>query len=147
MMPSKFWSASSMQQLVRFMGLLFAAVLALSLSGCASQTRNMAESINPHGSQYKEVVCQRSFELAPFHDDIKLTRSIATPTLLLLSGGGYLLPLLGVNMGLDALDHLDASHVSQACGGFATPSENILEKVVLGAGFSLFTGNVKLGAN
>ena len=40
-------------------------------------------------------------------------------------------PLLGVNMGLDALDHLDASHVSKACGGFATPSENILEKVVL----------------
>jgi hypothetical protein len=50
-------------------------------------------------------------------------------------------------MGLDVLDHLDASHVSKACGGLGTPSENILEKVVLGAGFSLFTGNVKLGAN
>ncbi len=127
--------------------LISVALLALTLSGCASQTRNMAESISPHGPQYTDAACQRSFELAPLHDDIKLTRSIATPTLLLLSGGSYLLPLLGVNMGLDALDHLDASHVSKACGGFATPAENILEKVVLGAGFSLFTGNVKLGAN
>lgn len=123
------------------------ALLAVNLIGCASQTRNMADSISPHGPQYKDDACQRSFQLAPLHDDIKLTRSIATPALLLLSGGSYLLPLLGVNMGLDALDHLDASHVSQACGGFATPPENILEKVVLGAGFSLFTGNVKLSAN
>jgi hypothetical protein len=45
--------------------------------------------------------------------------------------------LLGINIGLDALDHLDASHVSKACGGFATPSENILEKVLLGAGFGI----------
>lgn len=136
-----------MRRCVSLICLLLTVFLSVNLTGCASQTRNMAESINPHGSQYKEVVCQRSFELAPFHDDIKLTRSIATPTLLLLSGGSYLLPLLGVNMGLDALDHLDASHVSQACGGFATPSENILEKVVLGAGFSLFSGNVRLGPN
>jgi hypothetical protein len=76
----------------------------VSLTGCASHTRSMAEST-------------------------------------------YLLPMLGINMGLDALDHMDASHVSRACGGFATPAENILEKVVLGAGFSLFTGNVKLGIN
>ena len=81
------------------------------------------------------------------HDEIKFARSIATPSLLLLTGGGYLLPLLGVNMGLDALDHFDASYVSKVCGGMATPSRNILERVVLGAGFSLFTGNVKVGGN
>jgi len=136
-----------MRQFIKLIVLVSVALLALTLFGCASQTRNMAESISPHGPQYNDAACQRSFELAPLHDDIKLTRSIATPTLLLLTGGSYLLPLLGVNMGLDALDHLDASHVSKACGGFATPAENILEKVVLGAGFSLFTGNVKLGAN
>ena len=81
------------------------------------------------------------------HDEIKFARSIATPSLLLLTGGGYLLPLLGVNMGLDALDHFDASYVSKVCGGMATPSRNILERVVLGAGFNLFTGNVKVGGN
>jgi hypothetical protein len=136
-----------MRRFVSLIGMFLTVFLSVNLTGCASQTRNMAESISPHGPQYKDSACQRSFELAPLHDDIKLTRSIATPTLLLLSGGSYLLPLLGVNMGLDALDHLDASHVSKACGGLGTPSENILEKVVLGAGFSLFTGNVKLGAN
>jgi hypothetical protein len=107
----------------------------------------MAQSINPSSEKFKETVCQRSFELAPLHDEIRLTRTIATPTLLLLTGGAYLLPVIGINMGLDALDHMDASHVSRACGGFATPTQNILEKVVLGAGFSLFTGNVKLGIN
>ena len=122
-------------------------VMVLSLSGCASHTRSMADSISPQDPQYQAAACQRSFELAPLHDDIKLTRSIATPSLLLLTGGGYLLPLLGVNIGLDALDQLDASHVSKACGGLGTPAKNILERVVLGAGFSLFTGNVKLGSN
>ena len=126
----------------------FASVLVLvSFTGCASHTRNMSESIKPSSEKFKETVCQRSFELAPLHDEIRLTRTIATPTLLLLTGGTYLLPMIGINMGLDALDHLDASNVSKACGGFATPAENILEKVVLGAGFSLFTGNVKLGIN
>jgi hypothetical protein len=122
-------------------------VWGLSLSGCASHTRSMADSITPQDPQYQAAACQRSFELAPLHDDIKLTRSIATPSLLLLTGGGYLLPLLGINIGLDALDQLDASHVSKACGGLGTPAKNILERVVLGAGFSLFTGNVKLGSN
>ena len=81
------------------------------------------------------------------HDEIKFARSIATPSLILLTGGGYLLPLLGMNMGLDALDHFDASYVSKVCGGMATPSRNILERVVLGAGFNLFTGNVKVGGH
>ena len=130
------------------LGVRIACVLVLvSLTGCASHTRSMAQSINSSSEKFKETVCQRSFELAPLHDEIRLTRTIATPTLLLLTGGTYLLPMIGINMGLDALDHLDASHVSRACGGFATPAENILEKVVLGAGFSFFTGNVKLGIN
>jgi hypothetical protein len=107
----------------------------------------MADSINPATPQFNDPACQRSFGLAPLHDDIKLTRSIATPSLLLLTGGGYLLPLLGLNMSLDAIDHFDASYVSKVCGGMATPSRNILEKVVLGAGFSLFTGNVRVGGH
>ena len=126
---------------------LFWILLWLALSGCASQTRNMADSINPSTPQFNEPACQRSFALASMHDEIKFARSIATPSLILLTGGGYLLPLLGMNMGLDALDHFDASYVSKVCGGMATPSRNILERVVLGAGFSLFTGNVKVGGN
>ena len=130
------------------LGVRIACILVLvSLTGCASHTRSMAQSINSSSEKFKETVCQRSFGLAPLHDKIRLTRTIATPTLLLLTGGTYLLPMIGINMGLDALDHLDASYVSKACGGFAIPAENILEKVVLGAGFSLFTGNVKLGIN
>lgn len=116
-------------------------IFLISLAGCASNTRTMAESINPNTVNFKDPACQRSFELATLHDDIKLTRTIATPSLLLLTGGAYLIPLIGVNMGLDALDHIDASHVSKVCGGFATPSENILEKVLLGAGFGALKKN------
>ena len=116
-------------------------IFLISLAGCASNTRTMAESINPNTANFKDPACQRSFELATLHDDIKLTRTIATPSLLLLTGGAYLIPLIGVNMGLDALDHIDASHVSKVCGGFATPSENILEKVLLGAGFGALKKN------
>lgn len=118
-------------------GILFLLLALASITGCASNTRNMAESISPHNEKFKEPACQRSFELAELHDDIKWARTIATPTILLLSGGSYLLPLIGANMGLDAMDHLDASHVSQACGGFATPPKNILEKVLIGAGFGI----------
>jgi hypothetical protein len=116
-------------------------ICVICLTGCASNTRAMADSINPNTDQYKDAACQRSFELATLHDDIKLTRTIATPSLLLLTGGAYLIPLIGVNMGLDALDHIDASHVSKVCGGFATPSENILEKVLLGASFGALKKN------
>jgi hypothetical protein len=122
---------------------IFMVVVLIGLTGCASHTRNMADSINPSTPQFNEPACQRSFALAPLHDEIKWARTIATPSLLLLTGGGYLLPLLGLNMGLDAMDHFDASYVSKTCGGFATPSQNILEKVMMGAGFGLFTGSVK----
>lgn len=114
-------------------------VLAISLTACASNTRTMAESINPETENFKDPACQRSFQLATLHDDIKLTRTIATPSLLLLTGGTYLIPLIGLNIGLDALDHVDASHVSQVCGGFATPPKNILEKVLLGAGLGVLS--------
>ena len=120
------------------LGVRIACILVLvSLTGCASHTRSMAQSIQPSSEKFNETVCQRSFELAPLHDEIRLTRTIATPTLLVLSGGSLFFPLLGINMGLDALDHMDASHVSKACGGFATPSENIFEKVLIGAGFGI----------
>jgi hypothetical protein len=49
----------------------------------------MAQSINPSSEKFKETVCQRSFELAPLHDEIRLMRTIATPTLLLLTGGAF----------------------------------------------------------
>ena len=114
-------------------------VLVMSLAACASNTRTMAKSINPETENFKDPACQRSFELATLHDDIKLTRTIATPSLLLLTGGTYLIPLIGLNIGLDALDHVDASHVSQVCGGFATPPKNILEKVLLGAGLGVLS--------
>ena len=121
--------------------------LLLSLQGCASHTRSMADSIKPSNEKFQDPACQRSFLLGPLHDDIRMSRVLATPPLLLAGGGAILLPILGLNMALDALDQVDASYVSEVCGGFATPPQNILEKVLLGAGFSFFTKTFKVGTN
>lgn len=45
----------------------------------------------------------------------------ASPVILLASGGSALIPVRGLNAGLDVLDRSDASHVSVSCGGRATP--------------------------
>ncbi len=113
--------------------------------GCASQTRSAVNSLDRQSPSYKVPACTQATQLAELHDDIKLTRVISTPLVLLATGGGALLALMATNMGLDALDRFDASHVSASCGGAQTPAFNIAERVVLGAGFNLFTGTLKLG--
>lgn len=117
----------------------------LCLSGCASQTRKAVQSLDQGQAAYVNPVCESARRLAPMHDDIKLTRSLASPGVLLMGGAPVLLPMLAINMGLDTWDRLDASSVNQSCGGHRTPMLNVLEDVVLGAGFDLFTGRFGLG--
>lgn len=126
---------------------LVLGVFILCLPGCASQTRTAVNSIDRQNLVYKSEVCQQSFYLADFHDQIKKTRMLGTPVVLLASGGSALIAMVAANMGLDALDRLDASHVVVACDGPETPSLNIWEQVLLGAGFQLFTNGVRAGGN
>lgn len=114
----------------------------LALSGCASQTRKAVQSLDRSQPAYEAPVCRSAQSVQPLHDDIKLARSVVSPGVLLLAGAPALLPVLVVNMGLDAWDRMDASSVSQACGGHRTPTLNLVEDVVLGAGFDLFTGRL-----
>ena len=117
--------------------------LILVLTGCASQTRSAVNSLDRRSPGYAVDTCRQAAQLAELHDDIKLTRVITTPVVLLATGGGALLALMATNMGLDALDRFDASHVFASCGGLVTPTFNIAEEVVLGAGFNLFTNSLK----
>ena len=117
------------------------------ISGCASQTRSAVNSLDRQSPSYAADACRQAAQLADLHDDIKQTRVISTPLVLLASGGSALLLVLATNMGLDALDRFDASHVFVSCGGLETPAFNIVEDVVLGAGFNLFTQSLRVGGN
>lgn len=125
----------------------FWCLIFVSISGCASQTRSAVNSLDRQSSGYTSDSCRQAGQLANLHDDIKQTRVIGTPLVLLASGGGALLLVLATNMGLDALDRFDASHVFVSCGGHETPAFNIAEEVVLGAGFNLFTQSLRVGGN
>ena len=73
-------------------------------------------------------------------DNIRYTRTLASPVLLLVGGAPWLLPLLAVNAGLDTVDHLEASDLSVYCGGPEKPNGQIAREVMLGVGFGLGLG-------
>ena len=118
-------------------------VLLLVLSGCASQTRLAVDSLDERHPVRSTEVCQHATHLATLHDDIKLTRTLGSPVVLLAAGGPAFFPVWVLNMGLDTFDRLDASHVNEACGYQATPTQDIAERVILGGGFDLFTSGIK----
>lgn len=130
-------------RVVRFGGIL----LLLLLVGCASQTRLTVNSLDDKHPARANPVCEHATRLASLHDDIKLTRAVSSPAIVMATGGAALIPVWLLNMGLDAFDRLDASHVNVACGYEPTPVQNIAEEVILGGGFSLFTSGIKPGGN
>ena len=70
-------------------------------------------------------------------DNIRYTRTLASPVALLVGGAPWLLPLLAVNAGLDTVDHLEASDLSVYCGGPEKPNGQIAREVMMGVGFGL----------
>ena len=122
-------------------------LLLFLLSGCASQTRLAVNSLDEQHAMRRHELCRDATTLAPLHDDIQLSRSVGSPLVLMAAGTVALVPVLLVNMGLDALDRLDASHVNESCGLQPTPLRNIAEQVILGGGFNLFTSNLKPVSN
>ena len=125
----------------------FLLALLLLLTGCASQTRLAVDSLDDRHPVRSSEICQHATQLASLHDDIKLSRLLGSPAIVVAVGSGALLPVWLLNMGLDAFDRMDASHVNESCGYDATPAQNIAERVFLGGGFNLFTSGIKLGGN
>ena len=73
------------------------------------------------------------------HRDVKTVSMVATPVLLLLSGG-LLLPVLAANVGLDAVDRIDASNMVTRCGGRGESGSEIAGSVAAGAVLGAATG-------
>ena len=113
---------------------------ALALAGCSSQTRQVASNLDMHKTEYQSRECQMALGQVARQDNIRYTRTLASPVLLLVGGAPWLLPLLAVNAGLDTVDHLEASDLSVYCGGPEKPNGQIAREVMLGVGFGLGLG-------
>jgi hypothetical protein len=116
-------------------------VLLHGLTGCASQSELTAIHLDPDHPQYKTRSCQNSLAASERHKEIKSAAMIATPALLLLSGG-LLLPVVAANAGLDAADRVDASAMADRCGGKGQRASDIARDVAIGASVGVATGGL-----
>ncbi len=112
------------------------AVAACLLCACASESELTAIRLDTSHPLYATEACQQSMSAARIHEDTKLVSTIATPVLVFLSGG-LLLPLIGANAGLDAVDRIDASNMAIRCGGKGKTANQITEGVLQGAAMGL----------
>ena len=110
-----------------------------SLCACASESELTAIRLDTSHKLYSSEACQQSLSAARIHQDTKLVSSIATPVLVMLSGG-LLLPLVGANVGLDTVDRIDASNMATRCGGKGKTADQITKEVVQGAALGLVPG-------
>lgn len=115
------------------------AALAMLLSSCASQSELAAQRLDPDHPQYRSVGCQHSLQGSEFHRDAKTLSLIASPALVLLSGG-LLLPVVAANAGLDYVDRVDASNMATRCGGRGQTENDILRDVSAGAALGVVSG-------
>jgi hypothetical protein len=64
---------------------------------------------------------------------------LVSPALIALSGG-LLLPVVAMNTGLDLSDHVDASDMTDRCGGRGKNNADIASEVAAGAALGLAVG-------
>ena len=114
-------------------------VLALSLGACASQSELTAIRLDTAHPQYATRECRNSIAAGEVHKDLKTATMVASPALIVLSGG-LLLPLLAMNTGLDVADRVDASDMANQCGGRGQTSSEIASDVAVGAALGAAAG-------
>ncbi|MEK0429377.1 MAG: hypothetical protein RL001_1904 [Pseudomonadota bacterium] len=116
-------------------------IILVSLTGCASQSELTAIHLDSNHPQYNSRSCQNSRAASERHKEVKSATLVATPALLLLSGG-LLLPVVAANAGLDAADRLDASTMAESCGGQGQSTSDIIKDVAIGASVGVATGGL-----
>lgn len=127
-----------MKSIFIFLCLAVIALVSTALCSCASESELTAIRLDTSHPLYASESCQQSLSAAQIHQDAKLVTSLATPVLVLLSGG-LLLPLVGANAGLDTIDRIDASNMATRCGGKGKTANQITDGVVQGAALGLVT--------
>lgn len=113
--------------------------LLLSLCGCASQSELTSIRLDPTHPKYATKACRESIAASEIHKDMKTATMVASPALIVLSGG-LLLPLVAMNAGIDVADRVDASDMAAQCGGRAQKSSEIAADVAVGAAMGVAAG-------
>ena len=116
-------------------------ILLISLTGCASQSELTAIHLDANHPQYNSRSCQNHRAASERHKEVKSATLVATPALLLLSGG-LLLPVVAANAGIDAADRMDASTMADSCGGQGQSTSDIIRDVAIGASVGAATGGL-----
>lgn len=111
----------------------------LALVGCASTSGSTFAKLDRSHPSYESEQCQGAIRDTAIHDEIKLLRSVASPIALVLSGGTLLPAVLVANVGLDAVDRVDASKMDVHCGGEGQSAGQITLDVAKGAAIDLAT--------
>ena len=107
---------------------LLICAVAVALAGCATESELAAIRLDRNDPKYATSECQRSIAASSVHSDRKNASMIASPALLLVSGG-LLIPVVAANALLDYSDHADASAMSVSCGGKGKSQAEIAESV------------------
>jgi hypothetical protein len=117
-----------------------AASLCLGLSGCLSTSRATAVALDDSKPAYATEDCQSAIRATEVHETLHTGRIIATPVLLVLTAGAAAPLLVGSNIALDAADRVDASKLSEACGGPGKTTGEIAGDVAGNAALGAVTG-------
>ncbi len=107
---------------------LLSVVLVAALAGCATESELTAIRLDRSNPRYASDACQRSIAGSSVHVDLKNASMIASPALILMSGG-LLLPVVAANAAMDYADRTDASNMSTRCGGKGKTQAEIVESV------------------
>lgn len=120
--------------------MLLLAALSLPLAGCVSTSRATAKALDESRPQYATHDCQQSIRSTDLHEDLYIGRVIASPVLLILTAGAAAPLVIGGNVALDTADRIDASKMSETCGGPGRSAGEIASDVAGNAALGAATG-------
>lgn len=116
------------------------ALSALALTACTSTSHATARALDEAKPQYASRECQQAIRSTEVHEDLYIGRAIATPVLVILTAGAAAPLLIGGNLALGAADRVDASTMSEACGGPGRSAGEIAGDVAGDAALGAVTG-------
>lgn len=110
------------------------------LTACVSTSRATARALDDTHPLYASDECQDAIEAASIHQDLYTGRMILTPVLVVLTAGAAAPLMMGSNVLLDAADRVDASDLSEECGGDGRSTGEIAAAVAGHAALGAATG-------
>ena len=117
----------SYKSIIKFSTIIYASII---LCGCASKSEIITKNLDKNLPYFNSLACQNSVRDATFHSDVKILKTIALPTSIIITSGLFVIPAIAASVSLNVLDRIDASNMSVRCGGSPT-KEKIIQKEIV----------------